>query len=163
MDEAAVEALDAKPLTADLAAIQAVKTKTEFAALMAKTHGGYGLSFFAIQVDADAKKPVSTLYIGQDGLGMPDRDYYLTDAFKDKKAAYNDYILRTLKMINYAAPEAAASAILALETRIAEVSWAVADRRDIDKLYNPMSVQALQAYAPAVDWRFMSTVPAPRA
>ena len=153
MDETAVEARDAKPLAADLAAIDAAKSKAEFSALMGKSHGAFGMSLVGLFVDADAKKPVSVLYMGQGGLGMPDRDYYLTDQFKSKKAAYADYVLRTFKLINYPAPEAAAKAVLDFETRLAEVSWPVAERRDLDKIFNPMSVQALQSYAPAVDWR----------
>ena len=159
MDEAGVEALDAKPLTAALAAVQAAKTKAEFATLMAKTHVGFGSSLFALQVDADAKSPLSILYIGQDGLGMPDRDYYLTAQFKPKKEAYEAFIVRTFKLISYAAPEANAKAVLDLETRVAEASWAAADRRDIDHIYNPMTVAALQAYAPAIDWRnYLDTI-----
>ena len=88
MDEGGVEALDAKPLAQDLAAIQAVGSKADFVTLMAKTASNVGISLFAIQVAADAKKPVSTVYLGQGGLGMPDRDYYLADSFKDKKEAY---------------------------------------------------------------------------
>ena len=76
MDEAAVEALDAKPLANDLAAIQAVASKPEFVMLMAQTASNVGASVFALQPYADAKKPVTTLYLGQGGLGMPDRDYY---------------------------------------------------------------------------------------
>jgi putative endopeptidase len=153
MDEATVEALDAKPLAGELRAIQATKTMGEFGTLMAKTHVSYGLSLFGLQVDADAKLPNSTLYIGQGGLGMPDRDYYLTDQFKTKKEAYEAYIVRTFKATLYAAPEATAKAVLEFETKVAEASWAAADRRDIDHVYNPMTVAALQVYAPAIDWR----------
>jgi len=153
MDEAAVEALDAKPLAADLARINAIGSLDEFAIHMARTHGGYGASLLSVGVYADAKSPVNTLYIGQGGLGMPDRDYYLTDNFKTKKQAYAEYILRTFRMINLPDAEAAASAVLAFETRIAELSWAAAERRDIDKIYNPMTVAALQAYAPGLNWR----------
>lgn len=153
MDESVVEKLDAKPLEADLAAIAAIKTKAEFETAMAKTHGSFGLSVVGLYVDADAKSPISTVYLYQDGLGMPDRDYYLADSFKAKKAAYNAYIVRTLKQINYANAEANAAAIMTFETAIAQASWAAADRRDIDKIYNPMSVSALQNYAPGIQWR----------
>ncbi|MEQ1865987.1 MAG: M13 family metallopeptidase N-terminal domain-containing protein, partial [Micropepsaceae bacterium] len=88
MDESVIEALDAKPLAADLAKIQALSSKADFALLMAKTHGAYGLSLISMGTYADAKKPITTLYIGQGGLGMPDRDYYLSDTFKPKKEAY---------------------------------------------------------------------------
>jgi putative endopeptidase len=153
MDEAGVEALDAKPLAADLAAIQAIRTKEDFVAFMGKTATNFGSSLFAIQVYADAKSPMSTLYLGQDGLGMPDRDYYLTDGFKEKKAAYEAYITRTFTLLNDADAAAKAKAILAFETDVAKASWPAADRRDLDKVYNPMTVEALQTYAPGVNWR----------
>lgn len=164
MDESLAEALDAKPLAADLAKIQALSSKADFALLMAKTHGAYGLSLMFMGTYADAKKPVTTLYIGQGGLGMPDRDYYLTGTFKPTKEAYAAYILRTLKLVDYPAPEVAADAIMKFETSIAEVSWAAEDRRDIEKIYNPMRVQALQTYAPGIDWRaYLSAAGAPGA
>lgn len=153
LDEARVEALDVKPAAADLAALQAVKTKSEFTVFMAKTHLGFGLSLFGLLVDSDAKKPISTLYIGQNGISMPDRDYYVSDQFKAKKEAYQAFIVRTFKLINYPEPEAAAKAALDFETKIAEASWTAAERRDIDKIYNPITVAALQAFAPAIDWR----------
>src|SRR5262249_19729425 len=112
MDEAGIEATDTKPLMADIAAVQAVNSKAEFTVLMAKTHLGYGISLFGLQVDADAKSPMSTLYIGQNGIGLPDRDYYLTDQFKTKKDAYEAFIVRSLKLINYPSPEANAKAAL---------------------------------------------------
>ncbi len=43
--------------------------------------------------------------------------------------------------------------MLAFETEIAKASWAAAERRDIDKVYNPMTVDALQKFAPAIEWR----------
>jgi putative endopeptidase len=153
MDEAAVEALDAKPLASDLAAIDAVRSKDEFVALMGKTATNVGISLFGVEVDSDAKKPFSTLYVVQDGLGMPDRDYYLTDQFKDKKQAYEAYIARTFALIKDAAPEAKAKSVLAFETEIAQASWPAAERRDIDKIYNPMTLEALQSYAPEIHWR----------
>ncbi len=158
MNEGAVEALDAKPLASDLAAIQAVKSKEEFVTLMAKTASNVGISLFSIGVASDAKKPVSTVYLGQGGLGMPDRDYYLADSFKDKKQAYEAYVTRTFSLIGRQTPEATAKDVVAFETKVAEASWPAAERRDIDKVYNPMTLAALQTYAPALDWRgFLDT------
>ena len=105
MDEAAVEAADAKPLASDLDAIQAVSSKPDFVRLMGRTAANFGSSVFAMGVASDAKKPVSTLYLGQGGLGMPDRDYYLTDGFKEKKQAYESYIARTFTLIKDAEPD----------------------------------------------------------
>src|SRR5689334_18416959 len=104
MDEARVEALDAKPLAPDLAAIAAVASKAEFANLMARTASNVGISLFSAQVAPDAKSPVSTLYFGQGGLGMPDRDYYLADDFKDKKTAYEAFVNRSLSAVGVPSP-----------------------------------------------------------
>jgi putative endopeptidase len=153
MDEARIEALDDAPLKPDLARIAAVQDKAAFTILMGKTNGGFGIALFGLDVGPDPRHPnVNILSISQAGLGLPDRDYYLTEGFKAQKAAYLAYLQRLLTMIGYADPAASAQAVLALETRIAEVSWASEDRRDVVKLTNPMTLAELQAYAPGLDW-----------
>jgi putative endopeptidase len=153
MDEPRLETLDAKPLAPGLAAVAAVKDKAEFTALMGRSHYSLGKSVFDWDIGPDPKQPaVNVVYLGQGGLGLPDRDYYLKDEFKSQRDAYAAYIERTLQMIGYPDPAAHAKAILDLETRIAKISWAAEDRRDITKLNNPMTIAELQAYAPGVDW-----------
>ncbi len=154
MDEARVEALDAKPLQAELARIAAVSSKEEFARLMGQSHGRFGSSLFGLEVAPDPKQPTTNvLFVAQAGLGLPDRDYYIKDTFKPQRDAYRAYVERTLSMVGYANPAASADVILDFETKIANVSWAVADRRDIDKVNNPVSLAELQAYAPGVPWK----------
>ncbi len=153
MDEARLEALDAAPLKADLARIAAIPDRAALSVYMARTYGGFGKSLFGVGVIPDPKQPdINTAYIGQDGLGLPDRDYYLTDAFKPQREAYLAYIERTLTMVGHADPGAAAKAILAFETRLAEAHWTRVEQRDIEKVVNPMTVKELQAYAPGIDW-----------
>jgi putative endopeptidase len=153
MDEAQVDSLDAKPLAADLAMIAAVSSKEDFARLMGRSHGAFGGSLISLQAAPDPKQPnMNVLFVGQAGLGLPDRDYYLSDTFKPQRDAYRAFIERTLANVGYANPAANADAILALETAIAKASWPVADRRDIDKINNPMMLPALQAYAPGLPW-----------
>jgi putative endopeptidase len=50
------------------------------------------------------------------------------------------------------APVKSADAVMAFETTVAKASWPAADRRDIDKVNNPMSVAELQTFAPGLDW-----------
>jgi putative endopeptidase len=153
MDEARVEALDDKPLRAKLAKIAAISDKAQFSAFMADTNGGLGKSLFGVGVLPDPLHPeVNTLFVGQDGLGLPDRDYYLDPKFKPQLAAYRAFVERALTMVGYKDPAASADAILALETHIAEVSWTAADRHDIAKLFNPMTLADFEAYAPGFDW-----------
>ena len=92
------------------------------------------------------------MFLGQAGLGLPDRDYYLTDTFKPQRDAYRAYIERMFTMTHDPAPAKSADAVMAFETTVAKASWPAADRRDIDKVNNPMSVAELQTYAPGLDW-----------
>lgn len=153
MDEKRVAQLGAKPLMADIAAVAAIKDKSEMARFMGASQGSFGASIVGGGPYADPDTPtVNVLWLGQGGIGLPDRDYYLNDSFKPQREAYRAYIVRTMKMIGNPDPEKAADAVLAFETEIAKVSWAIAERRDLGKINNPMSSEALAAYAPGLDW-----------
>jgi putative endopeptidase len=154
MDEAKIEQRDVAPITDDLAKIRDAKTKTDIAALMGNSRGGrFGGSFFAVWVDEDQKDPTRhALYGAQSGLGLPDRDYYLKDAFKDKKEKYHGYVARMLDMIGWPDASKRADEIVALETRIADASWSRAESRDAEKTYNPRTLAELEAYAPGFSW-----------
>ncbi len=153
MDEKRVAQLGTKPLMADIAAVAAIKDKSEMARFMGASQGSFGASIVGGGPYADPDTPtVNVLWLGQGGIGLPDRDYYLNDSFKPQRDAYRAYIARTIKMIGNPDPEKAADAVLAFETEIAKVSWAIAERRDLGKINNPMSSEALAAYAPGLDW-----------
>ncbi len=153
LDEAKVEAVDVGPLKADLLKLAAAPDRGALSQIMAQTYGGFGKSLFSVGLIPDPMHPeINIFFLGQDGLGLPDRDYYLKDGFKPQREAYLAYIERLLTMIGYADPAPMAKAILAFETKVAEVSWVAADRRDLTKMVNPMSLPELQAYAPGVDW-----------
>jgi putative endopeptidase len=153
MDEARVEALGLTPLKRDLATVAAIPSKAAFARYMGTTDGRFGSSLFAWALQPDtADATMNAVNLFQSGIGMPDRDYYLSDQFKPQRAAYRAYIERTFKNIGVADASAAADRVMAFETDIAGKSWASADRRDIDKTNNPMSSAALAGYAPGFQW-----------
>jgi putative endopeptidase len=153
MDEARVEALGAKPLAADLAEISSAKDREDLARLMGRSQAAFGGSFFGAYIHDDAKDPENyTVYLFQSGIGMPDRDYYLQESFAPQKAKYEAYVARLLTLAGWPDAEAHAKAIVAMETKIAEVSWTRAERRDDDKTYNPFKTADLAAYAPGFDW-----------
>ncbi len=154
MDEARVEALDAKPLAADLAAVRAADTRSALAALMGKANTGFFSGVFATGIGVDAKAPGRyTVYVGQAGLGLPDRDYYLQASFAPQKAAYQLYVATMLKAIDWPDADAQAAAIVAMETAIAEASWTKVQQRDPVASYNAMSPADLAALAPGFDWK----------
>jgi putative endopeptidase len=153
MDEARLEQLDAAPLKADLAKIDAIKSKAEFTQYMAGTLSDYGSTLFGVGTLPDPNNPaMNTLYVGTSGMGLPDRDYYLLDKYKPQRDAYRAYIERTLSLVDTPNAAATADAILAFETDIAKLSWDKTDLRDIDKLNNMMTEAELAAYAPGFDW-----------
>ncbi len=151
MDEAAIEAAGTKPIAANLDAIREAPDRAALARLMGQT--GFYPSPFGVRIGSDRKKPDSyAVYLGQGGLGLPDRDYYLSPDFANQRAAYQAYVAKLLGLIGWADPERAAEDIIALETRLAEASWTKAQRRDPTTQYNPMTPAELAAYAPGFDW-----------
>jgi putative endopeptidase len=154
MNEALAEKLDAKPIAPELAQIRAVKSKDEFTALMGKANVSGFSAILPIGIQTDAKAPTRyAVYAATGGLGLPDRDYYLTPQFAEKKAKYQAYVQQMLTMIGWAKPAESAKAIVDFETRLAEASWTRVERRDRDKTYNPMTVAELTAYTPGFDWK----------
>jgi putative endopeptidase len=153
MDEARVETLGAKPLAADLAAVRAAKSHDDIARLMGATALGFGQSFFGPFVYDDAKDPLKyTVYLGQGGITLPDRDYYLEERFAKQRAAYEVYVAKMLTLAGWPNAGAHAKAILAMETEVARVSWTRVEQRDDDKTYNPYEVAQLPTLAPGFNW-----------
>jgi len=153
MNESRIETLGGQPLQADLAAINALGSHADVARLMGSTFGKPGMSLFSLSVFEDLKDPdTNSAYIGQGGLGLPDRDYYLEPSFAEKKAAYQAYVAQMLTMIGWSDPTGAAADIVAFETRLAEKSWTRVQSRQIDKIYNPMTLAQIAAAAPEFDW-----------
>ncbi|AQR60706.1 peptidase M13 [Brevundimonas sp. LM2] len=153
LDTARIEPLDDQPLRPYLAAIRAADTHEKLAAYMGGTQGRLGASIFGTGITTDQKAPdryvVST---GQAGIGMPNRDYYLSPLYADKKEKYQVYVARMLEMIGWENPTETAAAIVATETRIAEAHWTPIENRNRDRTYNEYTIERLVAEAPGFDW-----------
>jgi putative endopeptidase len=154
MDEAAIEKLDDAPLAPKLAAIRAATTREALATLMGRSQTGAGASFFGMNVYDDVKEPERyALYLGQSGLGLANREFYLRDNFAPQKAEYQKYVARMLTLAGWPTPDVHAAAIVAMETRIAEAHWSRAESRNRDKTYNPTTWSALAETAPGFPWQ----------
>lgn len=153
MDTGRVNALGWQPLKADLDKVAAIDSKAGLARFMGASDGAFGISLIGTFVYADTENPnLNVLYIGQGGLGLPNRDYYLEAKFKPQLAAYRAWVQKALELTDTPGAAAKADAIVAFETELAKVSWTNEDSRDIDKTNNPMSTAEFAAYAPGVDW-----------
>ena len=91
---------------------------------------------------------------GQDGLGMPNRDYYLKEGAEyDKfRAAYRDYLIKIQELAGISDAAARTDRVIALETALAKEQWAPERQRDIKQIYNPMNRAQLMELAPEFDW-----------
>jgi len=164
MDTAKIESNGIKPLLPYFKEIEAIQTMDDVQKEITKLHG-YGLSpLFGFYGATDAKN--SAMVIGQlvqSGMGMPDRDYYLTDdsRSKDLREKYSGYIGRMFKMLgdNETSSAQSAQKILTFETRLAKAAMSRLERRDPVKTYNKTTTQGLIDISPAFDWRgyFKST------
>src|SRR6478752_2467016 len=152
MDTAAIDAAGTAPLKPYLAEIGAAKTKSQLLTLFAKP--GFATPV-DLDIEADFKDPNHySAFASQATLGLPSREYYLEDNAKMKahRAAYRDYIINIQKLAGLPGGAAAADRIIALETALSKAQWPAADRRDIDKIYNPMTRAQLVKLAPQFDW-----------
>jgi predicted metalloendopeptidase len=96
------------------------------------------------------------LHVGVGGLGLPDRDYYLLDSerFVNIRNEYQAHIAKMLAFAGVSEADATkqAAAILALETKIAEIQWPREKRRDRDLALNQFERDAFEAEYANFDW-----------
>jgi putative endopeptidase len=152
MDEARIEKLGLAPIKAELDAIQKLANHADIARRMA---GPLDDSVMGLGVDLDEKDPNRyVLYLAQSGLGLPGREYYLSDSapFPAARDAYVRYIEDTLTRAQLPSPGEHARAILQFEIDLATAHWTPEQTRDRLKSYQPMSIAELIAYAPGFDW-----------
>jgi predicted metalloendopeptidase len=155
MDEARIERDGAKPLQPELDAIAAIKSIREIGPLMARLDRlGIGTPVSPF-VAPDAKRSTHyALWLTQDGLGLPDRDYYLSNDAKlvGFRTKYREHVAKMLQLLGDSRAVEEASHILALETSIAKIEWTQVANRDPQKTYNPRTLAQLRQSAPALDW-----------
>jgi putative endopeptidase len=160
LDESGIEARGAKAIEPELATIRAAKTRDAIAALMGRDNADFEGTLFGFGIDVDEKDPSKyAFYLGQAGLGLPDRDYYLEPEFASPKAKYQAYVAQLLHLLNWPEADARAKDIVAFETAVAQASWTKAQDRDPIATYNPMTVSELEALAPKFPWKpFLASV-----
>jgi putative endopeptidase len=155
MDEGAIEAKGLAPLQPWLKQIKGTASKAQLASLYAEADRiGVGIPYRMFVGQDRRASDRYALNISQGGLGMPDRDYYLSNDPKLVQTR-NQYLAHLTNMLSLAGePNAAAraSAILSLETRIAQAHWSRAESRDAEKTYNKLTLQQLRQLAPGFDF-----------
>lgn len=156
MDEKSIEALGIQPIQAEITNVDALKSKKDIAQLAAHFSRIGVTSPFDVGIDQDMKNSTEMVaMLGQSGLGLPDRDYYLKNDAKFKKirSQYLKYIEKTLSLAGDKQAAQHAQGILKLETQIAKIQWSNVQNRDVTKLYNIYKTQDLAKLSPKIDWQ----------
>ncbi len=160
MNEARAEELGLSPLNEELAAIDAIETRSDLARHFARFYKLNLINPLVGFVDGDAQDPTrEILYVYQGGLGLPDRDYYLQgdDKLREYREKYTRFVSRLLEMADQPNPGPSAREILALETRLANSHWTNVESRDAVKTYNKVAIADLATEFPGFDWAAWTT------
>jgi putative endopeptidase len=158
MNTAAIDAQGIKPVESELVRLEGLKTRPELVAAIAELHHRYrGSYFFNSDTGQDAlDSSLVIVQVGADGLGLPDRDYYLKTDDKSVKlrVQYVAYIAQLLTLGGEPADRAKADAdaTLRIETALAKASLTRVERRDPHKTYHMLTIAELGQLAPAFDW-----------
>ncbi len=145
------------PLKPYLNKINTVKNMAGLQQLLIEMEPIGGVGFFGVGVGADEKNSnKNSVSIGPGRVGLPDRDYYVSDE-KDSKEKREKYVVHVAKMLQYLGeqPEAAkanAEKVLALEIEMSKPRLDRVERRDSKKQYNPTAIADLQKMLPAINW-----------
>jgi putative endopeptidase len=165
MDEAGIEAKGLQPLKPHLDAAAQIRTRTDLArALGAQLRGDVDPlnmtdfstdHLFGLWVGPGFSDPGHyTAYLLQGGLGMPDRDYYLSDDthMAELRARYREHVEAVLQLASVPEAGTRAEAILALERRIAEAHATREESEDVLRANNPWTPAEFEQRAPGMEW-----------
>jgi putative endopeptidase len=158
MDEGAVEKAGAKPIQPLLARAAALGKKSDITKLATDLHKQKLWALFDVSSEQDFKEATRYLtYLDQNGLGLPDRDYYTKEDDKSKKIRdeYLGHVKRMFVLLGTkeAQAEAAARDVMEIETELAKVSKTRVERRNPQGLYNKMTPEDLAKLSPNFDFK----------
>jgi predicted metalloendopeptidase len=157
MDEGGIEKAGTAPLDVEMAKVTELKDAKGLArafAKLAKTGTVVPFEFSSGQDLRDATQVVGML--SQGGLGLPDREYYLSDDAKKKeiRGKYEEHVAKMFELLGDKPADAkkAAGVVMKLETALAKASMKREEMRDPKKLYNRLERAGLKKAAPSIDW-----------
>jgi len=166
VDTPGIEARGLKPIQGDLAAIAAIRDKRDLsraigAAMRSDTdpfnNNNYASTnnLFGLFVSQDLNQPTRNIpYLMQGGLGLPERDYYLSDKpdMAEIRTAYRAYLAQLMQLAGLSDPQARAERVFALETKIAAAQADIITSQDAHKGDNPWTRADFATRAPGMDW-----------
>ncbi|MFL6248774.1 MAG: M13 family metallopeptidase [Thermoanaerobaculia bacterium] len=157
MDEQRINELGPKPIEPLLAGIDAIRTRAQVQQMIARLGDLQVNAPFGIAASPDNHNPGQVIsFVVAGGLGLPDRDYYMSTAqrFVDIRAKYLEHVTAMFKLAGYDqdAAQQAAKTVFALESRLATGHLTNVEQRDPKLTDNMVTVAQLQKMTPHFDW-----------
>jgi putative endopeptidase len=166
MDTANIEKRGLEPLQEKLREIEKIESKSDLARVLGKQLRAdvdplnatelWTENLFGLWVTQALSEPDRTVpYLLQGGLGMPDRQYYLSDKpeMTRLRMAYQSYVGELSKLAGMSDPAGRAERIMALEKKTAQVHADLVASQDVHKANNPATIADLKSNAPGLDWQ----------
>ena len=156
-DTATIDKRGIAPLQPVLDKIAAISSPMTLAASLAALEHDAGLAPWNNGSEQDPKNAtVQIAALGQGGLSLPEREYYLkTDSGSTKlRNAFTAHVSRIFQLLGDSASVAdgEAQTVLAFETQLAQASKSAVELRDPIANYHKMTLAEVQSLAPRINW-----------
>lgn len=156
-NETAIDSMGLAPIQADLDRINAIQAREALVDEIQRQHLRGVSPIFRFSAQNDIRNSTMIIAsISQDGLGLPDREYYLRDdpRFLEARAAYVEHLTKMFGLVGIAPQQARQDAqrVLELEAELARASMARADQRKPENTYHITPVSELDSISPRLDW-----------
>jgi putative endopeptidase len=151
MDTERIEALGTEPLEPWLSRISAIASLEDVADMLVSMHRSAidALFDFAVMPDFDDAE-AHLFYLGQSGLGLPDRDYYLRDDETSLQLLgdYRGHVQNMFELLGERDPASAATSVLTIERSIADLSYTNVQMRDVELVTNKYLIEDVDGLMP---------------
>ncbi len=158
MDEAGADKTGIDPLKPLLKKVSKVRNAKTLAPVLAELHLNRIWAFFDLSATQDFKDATKVIgYVDHAGLGLPDRDYYLSEDKKKVEArtkyqAHIEAMFVTSGLMKAKAAKKAAADVMKLEVELAKLSKSRVERRDPESMYHRLNREGLIKLAPSFPW-----------
>lgn len=161
MDSVRLQEQGAAPLMPYLEKINSIKTNDDVWKALLEMHHRGGFALFATFGESDPDEAnMCIAWVYQSGLGLGDRDYYLTDEGNNVniRKGYVDLMTKEFgmagfdKMTGYK-PDELAKMVMSFETRLAKAQNTRLENRDPQATFNRFTIEEASAMTPNIDWK----------
>jgi putative endopeptidase len=157
MDTLKLEKEGITPLHEELKMINDMKTPADLITVLAHEHmiGADPMFNFGVSPDMKDSKTYA-VYLFQSGTGLPEKDYYLGEEpmLKEIRTKYVAHMSKMFVLMGEKEETAQknAESVMTMETDLAKHSMAAVELRNINAMYNKMTMKEVETMNPLLNW-----------